>query len=63
MDSIAKYETALLSGKFVLIAQGTAGETFHAREIIRHTNPEALAEPQADNASTNVGRWEPRLLP
>ena len=62
-DSIAKYETALVNGKFVVIAQGSTRETFHAREIINRTNPEALAEPQADYASTNIGRWEQGLRP
>ena len=62
-DSIAKYETALVNGKFVVIAHGSTRETFHAREIINRTNPEALAEPQADYASTNIGRWEQGLLP
>jgi hypothetical protein len=62
-DSIAKYETALVNGKFVVIAQGSTRETFHAREIINRTNPEALAEHQADYASTNIGRWEQGLRP
>jgi hypothetical protein len=62
-DSIAKYETALVNGKFVVIAHGSTRETFHAREIINRTNPEALAEPQADYASTNIGRWEQGLRP
>jgi uncharacterized membrane protein len=45
-DSILKYETALKTGKFVLIAHGTAEEATRAREIIRNTNPEALEEHQ-----------------
>ena len=41
-DSILQYETAVSSGKFVVIAHGTAEETAHAREIIARTSPEAL---------------------
>ena len=41
-DSILKYETAVKSGKYVLIAHGSDVETVHAREIISRTNPEAL---------------------
>jgi hypothetical protein len=39
-DSILRYETALKTGKFVLIAHGTQEEMTHAREIINRTNPE-----------------------
>jgi uncharacterized membrane protein len=41
-DSILSYETALKTGKFVLIVHGTQHETARAREIIGRTNPEAL---------------------
>ncbi len=40
-NSILQYETALKTGKFVLIAHGTAEETARAREIISRTKPEA----------------------
>jgi len=43
-DSIVQYETALKSGKYVVIAHGSAEEVIHARAIISRTNPEALAE-------------------
>ena len=43
-NSILQYETALKTGKFVLIAHGTAEEAARAREIINRTNPEALEE-------------------
>ena len=62
-DNILEYETALKSGKYVVIAHGSAEETAHAREIISRTNPETLAEHLHENASTNVGRWEHSLLP
>ncbi len=43
-DSILQYETALKSGKFVIIAHGTTEEVKHAREIIHSTQPEALED-------------------
>jgi uncharacterized membrane protein len=45
-NSILQYETALRTGKFVLIVHGTQEETARAREIINRTNPEALQEHQ-----------------
>ena len=45
-DSILRYETALKTGKFVVIAHGTAAEAARAREIINCTNPETLEEHQ-----------------
>jgi hypothetical protein len=62
-NSITKYETALKSGKYVVIAHGSAEEIAHAREIVSRTGPESLAEHQPEIASTNVGRWEHSLLP
>ena len=53
-NSILQYETALKTGKFVLIAHGTAEEAARAREIINRTNPEALEEHQPSRASTEV---------
>ena len=46
-DSILKYETALKSGKFVLLAHGSAAETTRAREVIENTRPEASEYHQA----------------
>jgi len=43
-DSILQYETALKTGKYVLIAHSTTEAAIYAREIIHRTNPEALAE-------------------
>jgi hypothetical protein len=53
-DSILQYETAVKSGKYVLIAHGSDVETVHAREIISRTNPEALEahQPARDNTKT-----------
>jgi len=45
-NSIIQYETAVKSGKYVLIAHGSDMETIHAREILKNTNPETLAEHQ-----------------
>jgi len=50
-NSILQYETALRTGKFVVIAHGTAAEAAHAREIINRTNPEALEEHQPPRTS------------
>jgi uncharacterized membrane protein len=38
-DSIVKYETALQTDQFLLIAHGTAAEVVKAKEIIDSTNP------------------------
>ena len=46
-DSVLRYETAIKTGKFVLIAHGTQEETSSAREIISRTNPEAVDHHQA----------------
>jgi hypothetical protein len=62
-ESIAEYETALKSGKFVVIIHGSSEESSHAREIINRTNPESSTEHLPENAETNVGRWEHSLLP
>lgn len=56
-DSILQYETALKSGKFVVIAHGSAEETAHAREIISRTNPEASEEHQPEHTNP-----EPHLV-
>ncbi|MBI3870158.1 MAG: DUF1269 domain-containing protein [Verrucomicrobia bacterium] len=45
-DSILQYETAVKSGKYVLIAHGSEEESVHARGILKNTNPEALAKHQ-----------------
>lgn len=50
-DSVLRYETAIKSGKFVVIAHGSDVETVHAREIINRTNPETLEEHQPSSAS------------
>ena len=41
-NSVLKYETAVKSGKYVIIAHGTALDASRAREIIGGTNPEAM---------------------
>jgi uncharacterized membrane protein len=42
-DSVVKYETALKSDKFLLLAHGTADEVAKARDILRTTNPLEVA--------------------
>ena len=54
-DSVLLYETAIKSGKYVVIAHGSDAETVHAREIINHTNPEALEEHQPSSAGSKPG--------
>ena len=53
-DRILQYETAVKSGKYVLIAHGSDVETVHAREIISRTNPEALEAHQPECAGTKA---------
>ena len=38
-DSVLKYETAIKSNKFVVLAHGTAAEVSKARDILHTTNP------------------------
>jgi uncharacterized membrane protein len=45
-DSILRYETALKTDKFLLIAHGTREDTTHAKEILNRTNPETLEHHQ-----------------
>jgi hypothetical protein len=53
-DSVLQYETALKTGKFIVVAHGTVKEATHAREILKCTNPEALAEHQLAPISPEV---------
>ena len=62
-DSLLKYEAALKSGKYIVIAQSSFDEAAHMRDIIIRTNPESLAKHPPENAVTNAGRWEHSLLP
>jgi uncharacterized membrane protein len=50
-DSILQYETAVKSGKYVLIAHGSDVETAHARNIINRSTPEALQEHPCSGAT------------
>jgi hypothetical protein len=45
-DSVVRYETALKSDKFVLIAHGTEEEMTQARALINHTHPETAEHHQ-----------------
>jgi len=40
-DSVLKYETAIKSGSFLLLAHGTANDVSIAKEIVSATRPEA----------------------
>ncbi len=41
-DSVVKYETALKTDQFLLIAHGTAAEVAKAKDIIETTHPAEL---------------------
>jgi hypothetical protein len=47
-DSILRYETALKTGTFVLLAHGTLEETTRAREILGRTSPQSLEHHQGE---------------
>ena len=42
-DSVVKYETALKSDKFLLLAHGTADEVAQAKNILQTTHPVEVA--------------------
>ena len=48
-DSILQYETALKTGKFVLIANGTANDTAQAVAILKRTKTDTLNQHQHPN--------------
>jgi hypothetical protein len=41
-DSVLKYETAIKSDKYLLLAHGTAGEVARAKDIVQTTHPAEL---------------------
>ena len=45
-DSILQYETALKTGKYVLIVHGSTDDIIHAKEILNRTKPETLEHHQ-----------------
>jgi uncharacterized membrane protein len=53
-NSILSYETGIKTGKFVLIAHGTAQEAKHAREIISGTDPESIADHCLSHTTTEM---------
>jgi len=54
-DSILRYETALKTDKFLLLAHGSADEIAQAKEILNGTHPETLDHHQAT--------WQPVAAP
>jgi hypothetical protein len=50
-DSVLRYETAVKTGKFVLVVHGTQDETTGARQIIERTNPEAVDHHQPSHTN------------
>jgi uncharacterized membrane protein len=53
-DSVLKYEMALKSNKFILVAHGTADEAAQARTILHTTHPHAL-DTHATTVAEEVG--------
>lgn len=45
-DSIVRYETALKTGKFVLVVHGSQADTTQAKEILNRTKPETMEHHQ-----------------
>ncbi len=57
-NSVLKYETAVKSGKFVIIAHGTAQEATLAREIISRTSPDSVEDHQLSHTSKEASLLE-----
>jgi hypothetical protein len=55
-DSILRYETALKTDKFVLIAHGTLSETARARAIMSRTATEALEHHEPEPAESHAAQ-------
>ena len=49
-DSIVRYETAIKTGKYVLVAHGSPEETVRAQEVISRTNPELVEHHQPERS-------------
>ena len=45
-DSILSYETAIKSGKFLLLASGSLEDVNHAKDILHGTKPESMEHHQ-----------------
>jgi hypothetical protein len=55
-DSVVKYEAALKSDKFLLLAHGTADEVARARNIMQTTHPVEIAVHAAERVQLAGGR-------
>ena len=53
-NSVLQYETDITTGKYVVIAHGTAEEATRARAIINCTNPEMVAEHQLSRSNNDL---------
>jgi uncharacterized membrane protein len=49
-DSIVRYETAIKTGKYVLVAHGSTEETARAQEVISRTSPELTEHHQTERS-------------
>lgn len=54
-DSVLKYEMALKSNKFILVAHGTADEAAQARKILHTTQPHALDTHTTETEKAGTG--------
>jgi hypothetical protein len=43
-DSVLQYETAIKTGKYVLIAHGSAADAANAKDILNRTKPESIVQ-------------------
>jgi uncharacterized membrane protein len=50
-DSVLRYESAVQTGKFLLVAHGTQEETANARQIIERTSPEGVDHHQPSHVN------------
>jgi uncharacterized membrane protein len=55
-DSVMKYETALKSDHFLLVAHGAAGEVARARDILHTTHPSAVSVHSSELEHAGVSR-------
>ena len=53
-DSVVKYEAALKSDKFLVLAHGTADEVAKAKDIMQTTRPAEVAMHEAERAERTV---------
>jgi hypothetical protein len=50
-DSVLQYETAIKTGKYVLIAHGSEADTANAKDILNRTKPESIVHHECSLAN------------